>query len=333
LDIAKNVVQSLEEQVANLQATRQQLEKELEANRANQAHLTSAALDRETALAKDLKQAQGEVTQLRQQLQKATQLSDTLTAQKAVAEENYRQAQIEVRTLGAQKLNLDEELKTSRERLTTLEEQISALEQQLNPSIQSLQTATTRAASLEQQVAVMIAERNRLTEDLQQANQTVKQLKEHVQALQTIQDSPSQREAERIPSGIDTVKSARSGEVSIAVDLPVESKSVEPGPIEPISNDNPQILEPDQLLPHHLSRSLEGKSVVLTGHLSSRSSQQMENLIVAAGGRVTKTPSAKTAYIVVGRNPGSKLKKAEKYNTPHMTEEQFLLLLGISSES
>ncbi|MEL6332602.1 MAG: BRCT domain-containing protein, partial [Cyanobacteria bacterium J06626_26] len=72
---------------------------------------------------------------------------------------------------------------------------------------------------------------------------------------------------------------------------------------------------------------LMDKSFVITGTLNNLSYEQVVKLITEAGGRINKMPSGKTDYIVVGRNPGSKLKKAEKYNTPQLNESELLALL------
>ncbi|MEO0869834.1 MAG: BRCT domain-containing protein, partial [Cyanobacteria bacterium J06642_11] len=72
---------------------------------------------------------------------------------------------------------------------------------------------------------------------------------------------------------------------------------------------------------------ITGKSFVITGNLKNLTYEQVTQRITDAGGRINKMPSGKTDYIVVGKNPGSKLKKAEKYNTPQLNESQLLALL------
>ena len=46
------------------------------------------------------------------------------------------------------------------------------------------------------------------------------------------------------------------------------------------------------------------------------------------GAEYTSAPSSKTDYVVVGKAPGAKLKKAQKLGIPQLSEAQFLELLG-----
>ncbi|MFH0916367.1 MAG: NAD-dependent DNA ligase LigA [bacterium] len=64
-----------------------------------------------------------------------------------------------------------------------------------------------------------------------------------------------------------------------------------------------------------------GKTFVLTGTLPTLSRQQAADLIVAAGGRVTGSVNAKTDYVVVGEDAGSKLDKAQKLGIVQLDEQ------------
>jgi DNA ligase (NAD+) len=57
---------------------------------------------------------------------------------------------------------------------------------------------------------------------------------------------------------------------------------------------------------------LAGKTFVLTGTLPELTREQANEMIVAAGGRVTGSVSRKTDYLVAGESAGSKLAQAEK---------------------
>jgi DNA ligase (NAD+) len=73
---------------------------------------------------------------------------------------------------------------------------------------------------------------------------------------------------------------------------------------------------------------LEGKALVLTGTLPGLTREEAGSLIKAAGGKVVNSVSKKTDYVVAGENPGSKLAKAEKYETTILDEPGLLSLLG-----
>ena len=73
---------------------------------------------------------------------------------------------------------------------------------------------------------------------------------------------------------------------------------------------------------------LEGKTFVLTGTLPELTREEAGALIKTAGGKVVNSVSKKTDYVVAGENPGSKLAKAEKYETEILDEAGLLKLLG-----
>jgi DNA ligase (NAD+) len=79
------------------------------------------------------------------------------------------------------------------------------------------------------------------------------------------------------------------------------------------------------------NQPLSGKTFVLTGKLEHSSRDEAKVLIEGLGGTVTDSISSKTAYLVVGEDPGSKLDKARKLGVQTLTEAEFLKLLGQKS--
>lgn len=73
--------------------------------------------------------------------------------------------------------------------------------------------------------------------------------------------------------------------------------------------------------------ALTGKQFVLTGTLSEFSRDDAKERIESLGGRVTSTVSAKTDYIVAGKDAGSKLAKAKKLEIAVLDEKEFKKLI------
>jgi DNA ligase (NAD+) len=75
-------------------------------------------------------------------------------------------------------------------------------------------------------------------------------------------------------------------------------------------------------------RTLEGRSIVVTGSLTDFSRDEAKEAIVVRGGKASSSVSKKTAYVVVGDSPGSKADKAEQLGVPVLDEDGFKRLLA-----
>lgn len=73
--------------------------------------------------------------------------------------------------------------------------------------------------------------------------------------------------------------------------------------------------------------TLSGKSFVLTGTLNSLTREQASRIIESLGGSTVSTVTQKTDYLVVGKDPGSKLGKATSLGITLLDEEAFLHLV------
>lgn len=79
----------------------------------------------------------------------------------------------------------------------------------------------------------------------------------------------------------------------------------------------------------HLSDTLDGKTVVVSGVFSHHSRDEYKALIEAHGGKNAGSISKKTGYVLAGENMGpAKLEKATKLGVPILSEDDFLRLIG-----
>ena len=78
------------------------------------------------------------------------------------------------------------------------------------------------------------------------------------------------------------------------------------------------------------TKSLAGKTFVLTGALPTLSRDDASALIREWGGNVSGSVSKNTSYLLAGDEAGSKLEKARQLGVPILSEEEFLKLIGPS---
>ncbi len=82
----------------------------------------------------------------------------------------------------------------------------------------------------------------------------------------------------------------------------------------------PEVLEGKQ--------SLQGKTFVLTGELTSFTRDEAKDMIRKQGGSISSSVSKKTDYVVAGENPGSKYDKAKELGVVIVDESGFKALFG-----
>jgi len=75
---------------------------------------------------------------------------------------------------------------------------------------------------------------------------------------------------------------------------------------------------------------LAGQTFALTGKLSRFTREEAAEIIQKLGGQVVSSVSRKTAYVIVGENPGSKFQKAKDLGVPILNESKFQKLIDSS---
>jgi len=73
---------------------------------------------------------------------------------------------------------------------------------------------------------------------------------------------------------------------------------------------------------------LAGKTFVFTGALDHFTRDAAQQSVESAGARVSSSVSKKTSYLVVGRDPGSKLDQARTLGVTVLTEQEFAALVA-----
>ena len=75
---------------------------------------------------------------------------------------------------------------------------------------------------------------------------------------------------------------------------------------------------------------LAGNSFVITGSLSQFTRNEIKELIVDNGGKVTGSVSKKTDYLIAGENAGSKLTKAQNLGIQVISEDDLLRMVRVN---
>ncbi|CAL6045057.1 Replication_factor C [Hexamita inflata] len=82
------------------------------------------------------------------------------------------------------------------------------------------------------------------------------------------------------------------------------------------------------LIPRGSQKCLENILFVRTGELYVMTDQQLFTYMIAYGAKLASSVTASTNFLIVGNAPGeTKLKAAEKHNTPQITEDDFYNLI------
>ncbi|MDR0871581.1 MAG: NAD-dependent DNA ligase LigA [Planctomycetaceae bacterium] len=72
---------------------------------------------------------------------------------------------------------------------------------------------------------------------------------------------------------------------------------------------------------------LAGQTIVVTGTLEHFKRNEIEDIITQHGGKASSSVSAKTSFVLVGKDPGSKFDKAQKLGVKVVNEMEFMEML------
>jgi len=89
-----------------------------------------------------------------------------------------------------------------------------------------------------------------------------------------------------------------------------------------------KIENPASLKSHLGRQKLKGKTFALTGSLKTMTREEAKREIRKLGGSVSGSVSKKTNFLVVGKEPGSKLKKVEELGIKIVKEKEFLKIVS-----
>ena len=103
--------------------------------------------------------------------------------------------------------------------------------------------------------------------------------------------------------------------------------------LEKLKNAGVNLTQDKKAMIDDQSALVKDKSFVLTGKLERLTRDEAGELIRKHGGRIVASVSKKTDYLLAGKDPGSKLKKAKDLLITVLSEEEFVKLLKPAGEN
>ena len=265
-------------------------------------------------------------------IQEKTRLSELL----AESEENYSYLEAENESLKNKLIYLEADLSQVRETIEqerreklTISGQIVALEaeksnlmgltSEITQLTEKLAAAETEKATIKNQVIIQEGDFTQLTEKLAASAM--------VEEVIILEEEPILVEQQE---PLPTTESF--GEELVV--HPVEVSEPPTESVEEREARTPEILEPptESVIieePETLGHSLQDKKIVILGTLSKLNRDEAKELVQKAGGQLLGSPSANTDFVVVGKAPGDKLKKAQKLGITILSEAQFIEMLAL----
>ncbi len=321
--------------------------------------ILSQCLQREVAKASDLQQQVCQIDRWRRESDESKQRIQSLGQEVIQLQETYNQAIAEKDRLAQE---LTQSQATIQQLNATYNQAIAEkdrLAQELTQSLEensrlNITLQTTRTIKKEQELAyqeirvkweatqtqleTVMAQKKAQAAELKTLHAQIKALEEQAVAVREpveATDPPVVPMEESVEASVESVEApVESVEAPVeSVEAPVESveapvESVE-APVESVEAPVESVVPADKASTLH---PFDGKKIVIAGTLSQMNREEAKTIIQTKGGSVTSSPSSKTDFVVVGKAPGDKLKKAQKLGIPQLSESQFLTLLESGHE-
>ncbi|MEO0648289.1 MAG: BRCT domain-containing protein [Cyanobacteria bacterium J06650_10] len=323
---------SADAQTQLLKGERDRAQQSAEAAKATIAALQAELKEKDTELSAAEKQAQFRLGALEKdlgtQLQQLTQERTSLQDAKSTAEELVKTLQVEMAALNEQNVAFADAAKKADSGKTenrALQQQIASLIQEGSELTQKLTTAEKTIVELQQTSQKLTADKAALEEAMKISQQVIVSLQsaaDNSPAGKSLESKSKKSKAKKATDKAETDKAATDKAATDKVKTDSAPSSPSDATVKETTESKPKADS------ETTSGALSGKIFVITGTLHEITYEQIAERVTVEGGRINKMPSSKTDYIVVGENPGNKLKKAEKCNVPQLTEAQLLELFA-----
>jgi epidermal growth factor receptor substrate 15 len=287
--------------------------------------------------------------QLSDQLQQADQERQAAIAQQLAEREQVGQLEQQIQQLRSSQAQAQQKLHTVHAERDTAQERVQALEStlqqlttaeqewqreraQLNRKLNNLADSQKTLSLTNQELMVKLettqAQGDRLKVEKKEQAVALQIAQGEVANLQRQLDERQEAQAKTLAQPVtdSDVSLAKSGGAGDRLDTaaPVQESSAGTTAVEQRSNEPATTAAADLSGPHPFT----DKKVAILGTLNAMNRETAKVQLQNLDAHYTSAPSSKTDYVVVGKAPGAKLKKAKKLGIPQLSEAQFLELLG-----
>ncbi|MEB3160023.1 MAG: BRCT domain-containing protein [Synechocystis sp.] len=320
-------VGQLEQQIQQLTTERNQAQRDLQAFQDQVKTLENVR--------QDLTQAQQTWQQEREQLN--AKLSNLDATQKSLALAN-QELTVKLETTQAQGDRLKAEKKEQAAALQMAQADVAKLQQQLaeleeDQSQSLIASVAEPELAPEESIADSVEPESESEPEPQPAESPINANADLTEPEPEIEAEPAQGVDADVEVAQPEVESEPAPDALVDQPEPMETSPEvesqgEPDETETVESATEPETEPSVKDDVSASHPFTDKKVVILGTLNAMNRETAKTRLQDLGAHYTSAPSSKTDYVVVGKAPGAKLKKAQKLGVPQLSEAQFLELLG-----